>query len=471
MTNHDTTLDENRLHEIEAHIDNDDMQKYLIVEYLKDYHPADIAEIIKSLKYERRKKLINYFNEYIQNNNNESEDFAAIWAEVLSYLPDSLVNDVSEILNDDMVAAALTQLASDDALQIIEAIDEEQHEKLLENIELIAEDAHAAITDALTYPVDSAARIMEKRVVCVPEGWNVGQVIDFLRACNDEELPMDFYSIFVVDNKYEPVGIVALGKIITNNRDVMLNSLLDKNFRTIDANLDQEEVAYIFRKYGLIAAPVVENDGTMIGVITIDDIVDVISEEDDEDLLHIGGVHYDDYHSSAIDTAKSRLPWLIINLVTAILASIVIGLFEGVIAEVVVLAILLPITASMGGNAGMQTLTVAVRALSQKTIIMNNHWRLIFKETLVGMLNGGFFAIICTAIILVVYQDKMIGISFGFAMILTMLMANISGAAIPLIMNRLNIDPAISSAVFLTTITDICGFFFFLILADWLVIS
>jgi magnesium transporter len=354
----------------------------------------------------------------------------------------------------------LNQLESDDALNLIEDLDEDFQQQILKSL---SKSMRAAIEEGLTFPEDSAGRLMQRSMIAVPQFWTVGKTIDFLRASKD--IPDNFYDVIVVDPMHHVVGEVPVGRILRAARGTKIEDLALENAHAVRASVDQEEVAFLFRREGLVSAPVINDDNRLIGVITVDDIVDVIDEEAEEDFLKIGGIANIDIYRPVWDTTKSRFFWLCLNMLTAIAASIVIGLFEATLERVVALAILMPIVASMGGNAGTQALTVAVRALATKDLSSTNAWRIIGKEALVGTLNGVSFAMISGVVAWLWFDDILLGLVIGFAMVINLMVAGLSGASIPIILDRYGLDPALSSSIFLTTITDIIGFFAFLGLA------
>jgi len=305
---------------------------------------------------------------------------------------------------------------------------------------------------------------MQHELVTVPKDWSVGNSIDYMRA-RAADLPRDFYEIYVVDDDRHPVGTIPLSRLMRNQRDVRIDDIMLTDLRSAYVEMDQEEAALMFRQYALLSAPVVNERGQLVGVITADDIVHVIHEEAEEDILRLGGVREDDFYEAVLDTTRARFSWLLVNLGTAIIASLVIGLFDAAIEQVVALAILMPIVASMGGNAGTQTLTVAVRALAMKELTAANAARIMGKEVVVGGINGLLFALMIGLVAWLWFGEPVIGLIIGAAMMFNLLIAGFAGVTIPLALERMRIDPAVGSAVVLTTITDVVGFVSFLGLA------
>jgi len=305
--------------------------------------------------------------------------------------------------------------------------------------------------------------LMQRDVISLPAFWTVGQTIDFMRE--EEDLPDDFYEIFVVNPRQEPIGTVHLNRLLRTSRPIRLRDIMEQELHVIPADTDQEEVAYVFDQYDLISAPVVGASGRLIGVITVDDVLDVVQEEAEEDIFRLSGVHEADIYRAALQTAGGRFIWLLVNLATAILASFVIYQFSGTIDQMVALAVLMPIVASMGGNAGTQTLTVAVRAIATKDLSFGNAHRVLGKETMVGLLNGIVFAVLTGGVAAAWYEDTALGYVVGGAMIINMLVAGMFGLVIPVVLWRLRIDPATAAGVLLTTVTDVIGFLAFLGLA------
>ena len=412
-------------------------------------HFAEVADLLEQLNPDHRARVVDILA-------------PAFPPEILPELDDAVFGDIAARLGTLRLASAIAGLESDDALLLISSLDEVQQHQVMQ---AIPDALRNALEQGLAYPEDSAGRLMQRDLVAVPTFWTVGETIDYLREADN--LPNDFYDIFVVDPGHRPVGVVGLSHVLRTRRPVPMRELSRREVATVPVGMDQEEVAYAFAQKDLVSAPVVDDGGRLIGVITVDDVVDVIHEEAEEDLMRLGGVSETDIYEAALDTGKARFSWLFVNLVTAILASIVIGLFEGTIEQIVILAVLMPIAASMGGNAGTQSLTVAVRAIAMRDLTSANAWRVLSKEGLVGLLNGVLFAVIVGLVAWVWSGEISIGLVMAAAMAVTMVIAGLAGTAIPFCLSRTAIDPAIASGVLLTTITDAIAFFAFLGLAAW----
>ncbi len=430
-------------------------------ELVAQLHYSDVADLLEHLADDDRDTLLELIPGDLE-------------PEVFSELDENVRDDLVDKLGVDYVASAVTELDTDDAVQVIEELEEHEQKQVLDAIPV---GERALIEEGLGYPEDSAGRLMQREVMTVPEFWSVGETIDFLRenADNGEEdgggsLPDLFYDIFVVDPAHKPVGSVALSRLLRSHRRVTITDIMSHEMKLIPVEEDQEDVAYLFSQRDLVSAPVVDGGGRLVGVVTVDDIVDVIHEEHEEDIMRMGGVREDDLFDAVGDTTRSRFSWLLLNLGTAILASIIIGFFEGTIEQIVALAVLMPIVASMGGNAGTQTLTVTVRALAMKDLTPTNALRVVGKELLVGSINGVVFAVLTGAVAWFWFDSQALGVVIALAMIINLVVAGLAGTTIPLILDRNGVDPAVASSVFLTTITDVVGFAAFLGLAAWLLL-
>tara|TARA_B100000579_G_scaffold425963_1_gene432473 strand:+ start:419 stop:1963 length:1545 start_codon:yes stop_codon:yes gene_type:complete len=421
-----------------------------IIDLIEEIHPADLAELIEKLDEDRRHSLLLVIK----------KDFNL---ETLTYLDDNIRDEIIDFLGIETLAPNVTDLDVDDAVDVVEDLEKSDQETLLKSLPT---NERQLIQEGLNYPEDSAGRLMQRNYIAFPNNWNVGQAIDSLRS--NKKLPEDFYDIYLYKEDKTIDSIVPLGRIMASKRNQMLSEIKNKNERFVKALTDQEEVAYMFNKYGLVSAPVIDENKKIIGSITVDDVVNVIEEEREEDILKLGGVAQTDLYSAVINTTKSRFSWLFVNLLTAIIASIVIGFFQASIEKVVALAILMPIVASMGGNAGTQTLTVSVRALATKELTASNALKIIGKETFVGGINGLIFAVFIGTISGFWFNDYMLGLVIGLAMVINLILAGFAGIFIPLTLNKLKIDPALASVVVLTTLTDVFGFLSFLGLASLL---
>ena len=417
-----------------------------------DLHAADLADLLEQLGSTERIAVIETIGDKLD-------------AEVVSHLDETVREEVVEFLDTERLAAVVTQLESDDAVDLIEDLDEAGQKELLD---AIPAGERALYEEALAWPEDSAGRLMRREVVAVPAVWTVGETIDYMRS--DAEMPDDFYDLVVVDPAHRPLGLLPLSRMLRTRRPVPITEIMDGDFRAIPVAMDQEDVAFLFRQYALVETPVVDDSGRLIGVITVDDVVEVIEEEHEEDMMRLAGMGEDDYYSAVAATTRARFAWLLLNLATAILASFVIAMFDAAIEKVVALAILMPIVASMGGNAGTQTLTVTVRALAMKELTTRRAMRAVAKESLVGLINGVLFAVVMGVIGWLWFDSPAIGGVLAAAMMLNLLVAGLAGSLIPLALDHWGADPAVASAVFLTTITDVIGFSCFLGLGAWILL-
>jgi magnesium transporter len=414
---------------------------------LEPLHNADIADVFEQLSDHHRRILTSVIGSEME-------------PEVLSELDDSTLDDVIAEMDDQDVARAISQMESDDAVHVLEDLDQEEQRKI---IDALSYEDRIAIEEGLSYPEDSAGRLLQKNLVSVPGQWSVGKVIDYFKT--DKELPNEFYEVFIVDPMHHPIGTVALNKIIRSDRDILISEIMEEELKLVPVEMDQEEVAYLFRHYDLTSMAVVDDSGRLIGMITVDDVVDVIDEEAEEDLMLLSGIADTDITESVIEASKNRVIWLIINLSTAILASMVIALFDATIEQMVALAVLMPIVASMGGNAGTQTMTVTVRALATRELTTSNAKRIIFREFSIALLNGIIIAVLIGGLSWAWFNSSALGGVMAVAMIINMIMAGLAGILIPIGLDKINIDPALASSIFVTTITDVIGFFAFLGLA------
>ena len=427
-------------------VDANDQAK--LTELMEPLHAADIADILEQIDSQDRTRLIRLYDREFD-------------GEILSELDESIREEVISTLRPQVLADAVRDLESDDVVDLVEDLGEPQQEAILDALE----DAdRVAVEQALTYPEYSAGRLMQREVVAAPEHWTVGHAIDHMRS--SDNLPEHFYHIVLVDPRMHPVGNVTLGQLMRSRREVPLLDLKEDVFQIIPVLQDEADVAYAFNQYHLISAPVVDAEGRLVGVITIDDAMAVLDEEHEEDILRLAGVGEESSLADrVVETTKRRFPWLAVNLVTAILASIVIAQFEAAIAQIVALAVLMPIVASMGGNAGTQSLTVAVRAIATKDLTGSNVWRVIRREVLVGLVNGVMFAVIMGIVGYFWFGSPALGYVIAAAMVINLVVAGFAGTVIPVVLEKLGIDPALASGAFVTTVTDVVGFFAFLGLA------
>ena len=411
---------------------------------LKDLHEADVANLIENLNPDTRNKLI------------EIESFN-IDPEIFIELNESIQSEVLQLLSIDSLIKIIKRLESDNAIKILENLSKEVKEKVLEKL---PPKDNFLLQEGLSYPEDSAARIMQREFTAVPSNWTVGQTIDYLRE--DKDLPEEFLEIFIVDNDFKPIGTVPSSRVLRTPRDLKMNSIMREMPVLISVNMDKEEVGLTFENYNLVSAGVVNKENKLVGMITADDVVTVVQEEAEEDALRLAGVGDEEITDSVMLKTKRRFNWLLLNLFTALLATWVISFFGASIEQMVALAFLMPIVASMGGNAGMQTLAVTIRAIATKELSRSNFNRVVGKEFLIGILNGIIFAIITAIIVQLWFKELNLSLLIGISMILNMIVAGLFGILVPVSLKKLNIDPALASSVFVTTITDVIGFLSFL---------
>ena len=415
---------------------------------LSALHPADVADLMGFLSADAREELIPHLN-------------PETLAEILSELDSEIREDVLEHVPSATLAKAIGEMDSDDAADVVDDLEDDKRAQVLA---AMPELERAAIESSLSYEDETAGRLMQREVVAAPQFWTVGQAIDHFRKDADE-LPELFFDIYVVDPAFKPVGAVPVSHLLRSARTTPLAQIMEP-VNEIAIDLDQEEVAYIFDKYHLISAPVVDAGGRLVGQITVDDIVGVIQDEGEEDILALAGVSDAGRDAGVVGIVKSRIPWLMINMVTAAVAASVIGAFQDEIAKLVVLAALYPVVASLGGNAGTQTLAVAVRALASRELSSFNAVRTVLREMTVGLINGAALAAITGTVVFLVFQDLRLSLVFGLALMINLFMASLAGALVPLVLERIGRDPAVSSPIFVTFVTDFTGFFAFLGLAS-----
>ena len=423
-------------------IDNKDAS--FISNSFKEMHPSDAADIIEHLSESYRENLIQLNNFKID-------------PEVFIELNESVQIEIIKYLSSDSIVYILKNLESDDAIKILENLDEKSKNDILSSL---PPKDRFVLLESLSYPEDSAARIMQREFTAIPSNWSVGQTIDYLRE--NKDLPEEFLEIFIVDNEFQPIGTVSSSKVLRTSRDNKMIAIMNESQLSIPVEMDREEVGQIFEKYNLNSACVVDKNNKLVGMITSDDVLTVLKEEAEEDALRLAGVGDEEITDGIFKKTKRRFNWLLLNLFTAVIASLVIGFFQDDIEKVVALAVLMPIVASMGGNAGMQTLTVTIRSLATNELTKNNFSQVVIKEFSIGILNGFIFAIISALVVQFWFNDIKLSLIISISMILNMIVAGLFGILVPISLKKLNIDPAIASSVFVTTITDVIGFLSFL---------
>lgn len=426
-----------------------DQNSDTLITLIEPLHESDLGELLAAVEPATRTSLVELAGKYF--------DFSA-----LTEVDEAIRLEVVNALSNTNVAKALNELDSDDAVFILEDMEEEDQEEILGQM---AFEDNVRLRRSLSYPEETAGRRMQSEFIAIPPFWTVGQAIDHIRDAKD--LPERFHEIFVVTPQYELLGSIDLDQFLRAQRDRNISDIQKDTQHPILATMDQEEAAQIFEKYDLLSAAVIDENDSLVGVLTIDDVVDVINQEADEDIKRMVGVGDEEISDSVTEATKSRFMWLLVNFATSIAASMVIGLFDATINEMVALAILMPIVASMGGNAGTQTMTVAVRALATRDIDIYNASRVISREIRIGILNGVLFALIIGPVAAFWFDNWELGIIISTAMIINMISAAAAGIFVPLLLDKMDIDPAIASSVFVTTVTDIIGFVAFLGLAAY----
>lgn len=419
-----------------------------VVHIISELSATEAADLLEKVSEEERSMLL-------------SQHAAAFSPETYSELDDELQSQMLSKMPPKYVAAIISELDSDDALSLLENIDEDARKDVIHNL---SASTRIALVEGLSFPEYSAGRLMQREFVAIPQFWTVGKTIDYLRAAGDD-LPDYFYDLFVITPTYRVVGEIPLSRVIRARRSEKIDHLKLDDIHPVPATMNQEEVAQMFMREDITSAPVVDEEERLIGMITIDDVVDVIDEEAQEDMLRMSGVGESDLYRAVISTASSRFRWLFINLFTALMAATVISFFSDTIQQLVALAVLMPIVAGMGGNAGTQALAVAVRSLATNELSRVNERRVLMKEVGVGAINGLLFAVMIGTTAGLWFQSPMLGCVIGAAMIINLITAGFFGAFIPIVLDRIGADPAVASSVFLTTMTDIVGFFAFLGLA------
>ena len=410
----------------------------------KEMHPADAADIIEHLNENDRESLIKLNNFKID-------------PEVFVELNESVQKEIIKYLSSESIVSILKNLDSDDSVQILENIEEKNKNSILGSL---PPKDRFALLESLSYPEDSAARIMQRQFTAIPSNWSVGQTIDYLRE--NKDLPEEFLEIFIVDNEFKPIGTVPSSKVLRTSRENKMISIMNESQLSIPVDMDREEVGHLFENYNLNSACVVDKNNKLVGMITSDDILTVLKEEAEEDALRLAGVGDEEITDGVFKKTKRRFNWLLLNLFTAFLATWVISIFGATIEQMVALAFLMPIVASMGGNAGMQTLAVTIRTIATNELTKNNFNQNILKEFFIGILNGIIFAIISAIIVQIWFKDIQLSLIISISMILNMIVAGLFGILVPITLKKFNIDPAIASSVFVTTITDVIGFLSFL---------
>lgn len=445
LRNDDGNLSRAWLEQLRAHLDDADAAE--LADVTAPLHASDLGDVLEALDADERLSLVRLLGDKF--------DFQAL-TEVDDHIRADIVDDMS--VKD--IARGVSGLDTDDAVYILEDIDAPDREEILAQMPAFD---RLSLRRSLDFPEDSAGRRMQVEFIAIPPFWTVGQTIDYLRS--ERDLPHEFYQIYVVDPTYNLLGTIALDTFLRSRRTVRIEDLMNRTIITVDAGEDQEEAARIFERYDLVEVGVVDENNRLVGVLTIDDIVDVIHEEASEDIHRLAGIGDEEISDNVWSAVRSRSTWLVVNLFTAVLASLVIGLFDATIQQMVALAVLMPIVASMGGNAAAQTMTIVVRALAMRELDTGRARRLILREMAVGVVNGGIFAVLTAAIAIGWFGSIELGTVIGLAMIVNMIAAGAAGILIPLGLDRLKIDPAIASSVFVTTVTDVVGFFAFLGLA------
>lgn len=426
---------------------------YVVKQMLALLPDAEVAGLIEHLSLDQRRRLVHLLG-------------ISLKPEILALLDEAIQSWVIEELGPKASVRALRKLPSDDAVAIISNLDVAMRSKLLAEL---PKGERRMFEDALSYPEDSAGRLMEREYIAIPESWNIGKIIDTLRSSHDA--PKDFYDIFVIDRRRRPIGSLALSRILRAQRSEAAKDIMNRQIESIPASMDQEDIAFLFRNRGVTSHPVIDDRGRLVGVITIDDVIDVIDDEAAEDIMRMGGVREEDFHSAIVPAIRGRFPWLALNLIFTFAAAAVIAMFTDSIAQLLALAVLMPVIASMGGIAAVQTLTVTVRALAMKELVPTNRWRVLGREMLVNLGNGMVLAVVAAIGCYLWYRDLGLSVVVFVATIGNIGLAGLIGVMIPLGLNRFGFDPAVASGPCVTVVTDIFGFMTFLGLATMFLLN
>ncbi len=447
LRDHENRLSAEWIEELRQRLADEDSEE--IHRLFAELHASDVGDVLEAISSDERFALVSMLG--------TDFDYSA-----LTEVDEAVRLELMEVLPNADIARGVAGLDSDDAVYILEDLAAPDRDEILARMPAFE---RMSLKRSLDFPEESAGRRMQSGFIAIPPFWTVGQTIDYMRT--DDGLPNEFYQIYVVDPGFNLLGILPLDRMLRAKRPVKIEKIMNTNVLQVEASEDQEEAARLFQRYDLIEVAVVDESARLVGVLTVDDIVDVIHEEADEDIRALAGIGDEEISDSVFEAVKSRVTWLLVNLVTAVLASAVIGMFDATIEQMVALAVLMPIVASMGGNAGTQTMTVTVRALSTRELDQFNIRRLITRETLVGIVNGLIFAVIIGVVTAVWFGNIALGGVIAVAMVINMVAAGISGILIPLGLNKVGVDPAVASSAFVTTVTDVVGFFAFLGLSGY----
>lgn len=443
-------LDVENLDALRESITHQDREHALTL--LSEEHPADIADQFEQLSSDQREALVEMAPEIMS-------------PAVLAELEDEVLEDVLPLLQSEQISEAVVELDSDDATQLIEELDDERRAEVLASL---PERDREEVEASFAFDEETAGRLMQREFVAAPDFWTAGQTIDHMRAQSEKDadnLPELFFDVYVIDTHFHPVGYIPLSSLMRCRRDEPLKTIMNEIPALIEPETDQEDVAYVFGKYDLISAPVIDADGRLTGMITVDDMVEVIQEENTEDLLALAGVSDAGLTDTAFTIVRARAPWLLLNLLTAIVASIIISLFKEEISQLVALAVLMPIVASLGGNTGTQALAVAIRALATRDLTPANTWRAVRREALAALMNGVIIAVLLAGVTFIWFHNAQLSLVIGVALIFNLFCAGLAGILVPLGFKKAGVDPAVASSVLVTTVTDMIGFFAFLGLA------